>query len=193
LSRRGLNLGTVTGDGSVIHSQRPRAGVRVLTGSSVSVSLEARVKPQRLVKVPNLVGRTVAEAEHILDGLNLTLNVASEDGSVVNQSPGAGTLVPRFSIVSVQLEAESSTPYWVLVFGVVVLLGAGLTVGAGYRTIRARRTRAWLHEHVTARPGVLRSEEPAIESDGSGPPIHAVIGIQGEIDEGTHEIEDVKT
>jgi len=193
LSKVGLKLGTVTGEGDVIRAQRPRAGDRVRSGTSVSVSVEAGVRPQSLVEVPNLVGRSVAEAQDILEGLNLTLNVASDAGSVVDQSPGAGTLVPRFSIVSVQLEAESSTLFWVLVVGVVVLLGAGLTAGAVYRTIQGRRTRAWLQEHVSARPGAMRSEEPAIASDTPGRPDHVVIGVQGEIDEGTHEIEDVKT
>jgi len=189
----GLNLGKITGEGDVIRAQRPRAGELVPRGTSVSVSVEVGVRPQPLVVVPNLVGRSVTEAQDILTDLNLTLNVASDEGSVVDQSPRAGTLVPRNSIVSVQLEAESSTPPWLLVGAGVVLLGAGLAAGASYRTIQARRTRAWLQEHVTARPGVLRSGKPAMTSDTSAPPDHAVVGVQGEIDEGTHEIEDVKT
>jgi beta-lactam-binding protein with PASTA domain len=194
LGDEGLKLGQVTGEGSkIIRTQRPRAGDLVPRGSSVSVSVEAGVRPQPLVAVPNLVGRSVAEAQDILEGLNLTLNVASDAGSIVDQSPEAGTLVPRKSIVSVRLEAKSTTSPWILVVAIVLLLGAGLAAGASYRTIRARRARAWLHEHISARPGVLKSEEPTVTSDTSEQPGHVVVGVQGEIDEGTHEIEDVRT
>ncbi len=188
---RGLNLGSVTGEGDIVESQRPRAGRLVPRGTSVSVSVEPGVPPQRLVRVPNLVGRSVAEAEAIIEGLELTLNVASDDGTVVDQAPAAGTLVPQHSIVSVQLDGDPWPPTWVWVGGVVVLLG--VAAGAAHRTVRARRTRVWLHEHVTARPGAVTGEKPTIISETSEPPAHALVGLQGDIDEGTHEIEDVRT
>ena len=125
--------------GSVI-SQIPTAGTQVATGSAVTLVVSTG-PPQ--VAVPDVVGLTEAAATTAIANANLTVGAVTTassttvpTGSVISQSPIAGTQVATESTVALVV---SSGPPQVAVPNVVGLMqaaattaitGASLTVGA---------------------------------------------------------------
>jgi hypothetical protein len=106
----GLVLGTVTmassatvPKGSVI-AQSPVGGTKVAKTSAVNLSVSTGPPP---VAVPNVVGLTLADATTAITAAGLvlgTVKMARSDtvpsGSVISQSPAAGTSVARGSAVN---------------------------------------------------------------------------------------------
>ncbi len=81
----------------------------VLPGEATSIPTS---DPEALVTVPNLAGLSAADAQRLVQGLNLTLGVAGEEetmearpGAVVAQTPSAGVRVPEASVVNVIVAA----------------------------------------------------------------------------------------
>jgi serine/threonine-protein kinase len=94
--------------GDVI-STDPAAGEAVLSGDTITLKVSLGPQP---VEVPNLFGLTPGEAQVILEDLGLTLNVSNstqpvadegQDGTIVNQIPGAGINALPGDIVTVTL------------------------------------------------------------------------------------------
>jgi len=113
----GLVLGTVSqrssttvAAGSVI-SQTPGSGSAVTTGSSVSIVVSTGP-----VAVPDVVNLTQAAATTAITNAGLALGAVSQatsatvpSGSVISQSPGAGTGVAAGSAVSLVVSSGSGT------------------------------------------------------------------------------------
>jgi beta-lactam-binding protein with PASTA domain len=95
-------------EGTVL-TQEPLAGMRVEPGSAVA--LVVAVAPPPTVAVPDLAGRSRAEAERLLKAAGLTLGEVAEKeggkpGLVLAQAPKAGTEVPPGSTVSLVVAAD---------------------------------------------------------------------------------------
>ena len=111
LQATGLVLGPVgttqrkDGHGLVIN-QQPAAGTPVLRGTAVSIEISIPIPP---VVVPNVIGRTAAEATKALQAAGLSAGpidrVEREDGedTVFAQQPSAGSSVPRGARVRLQV------------------------------------------------------------------------------------------
>lgn len=92
-----------------VFRQNPAAGQRVMTHSQVDLWVSA---PQ--VRVPELQGRALSQAQAILSRNNLTLGQVNERitgsvsvGTVLSQQPAAGTRVVPQAVVDLEVEANS--------------------------------------------------------------------------------------
>ncbi|MFE3553476.1 Stk1 family PASTA domain-containing Ser/Thr kinase [Streptomyces sp. NPDC059193] len=104
-----LKLGSVTemdfpgAAPKTVTGQSPQAGAQLEVGKTVNITI-AKAAPQQ-VQVPNLAGRTVAEARAELAGKGLSLAVISgpqDENAVVRLSqPSAGSQVAPGSVVNV--------------------------------------------------------------------------------------------
>jgi hypothetical protein len=110
LEGAGLELGTVTPaklpQSAPVRRQTPRAGASVAPHTSVDLILES-------VKVPDLVGMTLADARTTLTDVQLTLDGvdpwnATDDAVVSGQSPKAGKKVAKEADVDLVLEAAEA-------------------------------------------------------------------------------------
>jgi hypothetical protein len=182
-----LVLGQVSGTGEVVRSQRPPPGTQVRRGTAVSVSVQAGVPPQRLIAVPNVIGKTAAQARSALVAGGLVLgNEPDGDGAIDSQEPAAGTLVPAGSAVMITLAHPA--PRWPV--GVLLVLLVAAVVGP--RLLRSRRDRTWVRAHVRVRGGATRAPtvEIAEQPDASFQPTH-VVRLEPHADRGTHVLEEV--
>src|SRR5207302_756551 len=106
----GLTLGTVTMQSSTTvasgneRKQGPAAGTSVANGSAVNLVVSSG--PAQ-VAVPNVVGQTQAAATSAISGAGLTVGTVTmqssttvASGSVISESPTAGTMVAVGSAVS---------------------------------------------------------------------------------------------
>jgi beta-lactam-binding protein with PASTA domain len=109
LTMDSLRLGQVNGQGngaSRIVSQSPKAGSKIKAGMAVDVTLEQAAR----MFVPDVKGKTVAQASALLKAFSLQLGDVSGPGEgaatskVVSQSPQAGTPVPLGTAVAVSVE-----------------------------------------------------------------------------------------
>lgn len=97
----------VIGDGSVVVSQVPAAGIDIDTSTS-TVYIYTTAREKELIEVPSVVGRSRDEAYALLReaGLNIRIRGASSaaDGSVltvVSQSIDSTTTVPRGTLIEI--------------------------------------------------------------------------------------------
>jgi beta-lactam-binding protein with PASTA domain len=183
----GLVLGQVSGTGEVVRSQRPPPGTQVRRGTAVSVSVQTGVPPQRLIAVPNLIGKTAAEARSALAAGGLVLgNAPNGDGAIESQEPAAGTLVPAGSAVMITLGHPA--PRWPV--GVLLVLLVAAVVGP--RFVRGRRDRTWVRAHVRVRGGATQGPTVQIaeQPDASFQPTH-VVRLEPHADRGTQVLEEV--
>ena len=89
----------------LVISQEPAAGTPITSGTSVSLVI-GTAEEGDTVTVPDVVGRTVQEAEKVLKDAGLTLGQrrekpAAPPGAVLDQAPPAGTRVAPGSAVAV--------------------------------------------------------------------------------------------
>lgn len=110
LDRLKLNVRNISRDYSdtiaedLIILQRPEAGTKVKKGSFVDLVLSKGPHP---IKVPDLIGKTVAEAQSILASRGLTMrrqdefNEQMEAGRIIRQDPSAGVSAVRGEAVTV--------------------------------------------------------------------------------------------
>jgi PASTA domain len=94
--------------GTVV-DQAPSAGERLASGGVVTLEV-AKARPAVTVRVPRLVGMTIAEAKQALRSAALSSSVRTVASSkpaetVVGQSPTAGAKVRRGSVVSLRVSA----------------------------------------------------------------------------------------
>ena len=134
LQADGLRVGEVRGTGRVVE-QRPVAGTSAPVGSPVDLVL--RPDDPLAVVVPDLTGRTVAEAQELL-GPSLALDdPPSGDGVIERQTPAARTSVAPGTLVRVALAAPASSTLRRLVPLLIAVLV--LLAGAAASGVRARR------------------------------------------------------
>jgi beta-lactam-binding protein with PASTA domain len=98
--------------GSVV-SQNPNAGMVMIPGTAVDFVVSKGPQP---VAVPDVAGKTQAEAQAAIAGASLTVGTATEqysdtvpEGSVVGQDPAAGTLLPPGTPVNLALATRHLT------------------------------------------------------------------------------------
>ena len=95
-----------------IVSQNPRARTSVRQGSMVIITEQDRVSPEQqpFVRVPNVVGQSVQNAQATLSRAGLNGRISGRGSRVVNQSPSVEASVRRGSTVTltVRLEAPPS-------------------------------------------------------------------------------------
>lgn len=95
-----------TGDpAGVVVSQDVAAGTKVAPNTLVTVTLSA---PVQYVEVPDLTGMSLTAAEQATDALNLALDADGSEGTVVSQSPTAGTQVTPRTTVNVSLRSHET-------------------------------------------------------------------------------------
>ncbi|MFN3966244.1 MAG: PASTA domain-containing protein [Endomicrobiia bacterium] len=118
----GLSIGSVKyelskqiPEGKVISSEPP-AGQEVPKGTPINL-LVSQGMPKiatPMVVVPDLYGKTLPEASSILSSyglvlgkINKTTNIEQEFDIILNQSPKAGSKVPKGSAISVTINSEA--------------------------------------------------------------------------------------
>ncbi len=114
LTTAGLALGEVseqyhdTVSLGLIISQSPAAGAEVALGTTVAITVSLGKEPEPSVQVPDVTGRTRAEAEATLTTAGLVLGTVSEQyhdtvapGQVISQSPVGGAEVPPGTAVAI--------------------------------------------------------------------------------------------
>ena len=138
LTGAGLTVGAVTmqssstvAAGSVI-SESPTAGTRVASGSAVTLVVSTGSPGPAQVTVPNVVGQTQAAATSAITGAGLTMGAVTQQssstvasGSVISESPTAGTMVASGSAVSFVVSSGAPPPAPVPVPNVVGGGGGG--------------------------------------------------------------------
>ena len=145
LSRSRLSVGTIlerttTDSPGTVVDQRPLAGQEVDAGTAVSVwfAVAAPVEIARVetIPVPDLSGRTRADAERIVAASRLVFGGAtnaelpnSPPGTIVRQQPAAGTQVPPNTPIDVVVAVG--------VVPVIVPSVAGLSVADAHGVLRS--------------------------------------------------------
>ena len=102
----------IIGNGSTVVKQVPPTGSSV--SSSASIYLYTENEQMENVTVPNVCNMTQAQANNLLvaSGLNMSLSnsgVQNSKAMSVSQSPAAGEVVPRGSVVTVQFLTNDET------------------------------------------------------------------------------------
>lgn len=100
-SRSAAEYSSSVPDGAVVRTE-PAAGAALPPGGSVTLVVSRGQEPSRQVRVPFVIGRSFEEAQQILADVGLDAEerpgfggFGREDGRVVNQSNGAGSMVDR--------------------------------------------------------------------------------------------------
>ena len=105
-------------NGAVVYSQ-PSSGETVEGGTTVILYV-SRSEVAKESQVPSLTGKTIEEARNEVKGLNLSIRTVEQpseqpEGTVLSQSPDAGTMVRKSSVITLVVstgipEAEPETP-----------------------------------------------------------------------------------
>ena len=114
LANRKLKFKKV-GKGNTVVAQSPVGGSRLLTESGVVYLYTGDRVPEDEIEIPDLMGMTALAANRLI--INQSLNIKIEGTSnydstgavVVAQSPEAGTMVPRGTIVTVEFRHMDGT------------------------------------------------------------------------------------
>ncbi len=178
LARAGLKPGTISEEqspapaGTVIH-QNPDAGDLIPRTASVDLVL-ARA-PQ--VEVPQLLKLTLAEAEDVLQNIGLRLGTIAEEvskaepGTVIRQSPEAGTSVDVGSSVDITI-ATAETVSVPNIVGHREDDGLGLLKKA--RLVPGERKTRQATEGIGT---ILEQNPPAGREAPIGSPVHYIVGV----------------
>ncbi|MDO5709135.1 MAG: PASTA domain-containing protein [Coriobacteriales bacterium] len=101
----GLKIESMDGQHGIVEKQSPEAGAVVDEGSTVTISLDTSDFTD--VVVPDLTGLSVTSAEMELDEIGLVLKpMGGFHGTVIDQSPEAGTKVKPGTEVAVNVDAS---------------------------------------------------------------------------------------
>ena len=100
-----LLQGSVRGSGAQVLSQEPAAGSKLKNGSTVILYTGAEGDAP-VVKLPNVIGKSVEEANKIITDAKLTIKITgnsglTEKGTVTKQEPEAGTVVSEGAAVAI--------------------------------------------------------------------------------------------
>jgi beta-lactam-binding protein with PASTA domain len=143
-----LVLGPVQSAELVI-AQTPAVGETVPRGSTVNVTQGSPTDDQ--VTVPTVVGLEVEQARVALERSGLTTDADAQDGTVLQQDPAAGSLVPRGTRVTLGLAVPPGDAFPLAFWVVGLASAAAITGGTAVRGAR-RRGRSWASRAVTLRP-----------------------------------------
>ena len=110
LSELGLGV-KVVGDGDVVTDQIPAANAQITAGTEVIIYADSE-KPDEMVTVPNLYGKTLDEAKSALRGKGLYLEISgalptSSSIVVFTQSTPSGSEVKYGSVITITLVDKS--------------------------------------------------------------------------------------
>ncbi len=115
LANRKLTFKKV-GNGTKVVAQSPEIGSRLLTESGVVYLYTGDRLPEDEIEIPDLMGMTALAANRLIINSHLNIkiegatNYANSNGAVVvAQSPEAGTMVPRGTIVTVEFRHMDGT------------------------------------------------------------------------------------
>jgi beta-lactam-binding protein with PASTA domain len=130
LAEAGLHVGEVTeirspAEESLVLGQRPAPGRVVRRGTAVDIDVSVGEGPLGSVPVPNVLGRNLEEAEHMIARAKLETGDVSGDGvRVVRQNPRPGMMVPAGTGVDLVLGAEerAKIPWLPIIGGLVLVL-----------------------------------------------------------------------
>jgi serine/threonine-protein kinase len=109
-----VTLAYVPGNGPLgtVVAQSPNAGGSAQTGSHVTLNLSAGSSASGTVQVPSVTGQTIPQAVSAMKQAGVRLffvrkavTDASQAGKVVEQTPAAGTSVPKNAKVLVYMGA----------------------------------------------------------------------------------------
>ena len=115
LKKKGIAC-EIIGDGNTVTMQIPKNGSMLSNENGRVLLYTGDYTPQANVTVPNLIGKTAASANKLIVNAGLNVNISGaqnyESGAgaqVISQSPEAGTLVSRGSIVSIDVRHMDGT------------------------------------------------------------------------------------
>ena len=92
------------GEETIIMDCFPKPGEKIAKGSEIVIYVEQKSSE---IKMPNLKGKTMEEADKILTGLGLNPSYIGT-GKVISQAPSAGTKLKPGTVVSLELKEEST-------------------------------------------------------------------------------------
>ena len=98
-------------DVNTVLATAPKAGTELIEGATVRVNVSKGPKP---ITVPNVIGSAFESAESTLQGVGFAVTREEvEDpaaaGTVVGQSPAAGTQAPKSSVITLQVSSGPKT------------------------------------------------------------------------------------
>ncbi len=115
VTNRGLNY-KIIGGGSVVRHQIPAKGEEIMKKDGTVYFYTDIDEPANTIKIPDVVGKTVSAANRLLTnaGLNVVIDGATVDSSstdayVQTQSVVAGTMVPKGTVVKIQVRYLDGT------------------------------------------------------------------------------------
>ena len=112
LSWRGFEY-EIIGNGSTVTAQTPDAGSKISSDTGLLVLYTGDETPANTVEIPDLMGMSAYNANNAAVALDLNVTFyGSTNGStatVINQYPAAGTMVPRGTIVEIELRHLDGT------------------------------------------------------------------------------------
>lgn len=122
IEKAGLEKGSVdrqssetVAEGQVI-SQNPQPDVKVDKGTKINLVVSSGKEPVKMVKVPDLKGKTPTEAETILEELNLAYRTGEqrfddtvEEGKICSQDPEAGKEVAEETKITLIISKGKET------------------------------------------------------------------------------------
>ncbi|MGE5673815.1 MAG: penicillin-binding transpeptidase domain-containing protein [Mycobacterium leprae] len=108
-AKAGLTLSLEGSGSSVITGQFPLAGTTAYKGGKLTARLTPLPLGTEQVRVPDLAGKTMAQAAEELALRSLTL-APEGTGNAVSQTPAAGTVVKKGSTVRVKFQAPVRKP-----------------------------------------------------------------------------------
>ena len=124
------------------------SSVEATTEAKTAAASETTIS-QKEVYLPNLVGHSEEEAEKILQGLDLTMQVEQENsdevekGMVISQKEEVDTVVPRFSKVTVVVSAGSDK------VDISELGLSGMTLETAIRLLEGKNLKADVQEEAS--------------------------------------------
>jgi len=199
LSQLGLVVGAVAeelspGPAGIVVRQRPVAGVQARRGDAVDLVF-ARIATTvpgiqtAGIQVPDLSGRSEAEARVLLEAAGLRAGVvnrvrssAAAAGTIAGQSPSAGATLAQGAAVDLALaEAETLGFLWML--GGVAL---GLTAAGAAAHLKRR---GHLPRGLTFAPHVDGGVQSAVSSGSGDSPAAAELSLQGFPDRGVQTLQ----
>jgi stage V sporulation protein D (sporulation-specific penicillin-binding protein) len=112
LNSRGIRY-EIVGSGDTVSAQVPEPGAKITSGAGLLILYTGGERPEADVTVPDLIGMSAYDANQVAvsDGLNVTYagSVNGSAATVIRQTPAAGTVVTRGTVVVIELRHMDGT------------------------------------------------------------------------------------